>query len=291
MTERDWRELRTALADAFDSDSRVADILGRIGFPNGRRPRNYHGSSEETWIQIFALLDNGIIELPQRSLLTAALEIYPYNNVFRTLADKYVLIAPRGGARFTEDVRLRPLRVLVIGASPTDLPPVRADQESRVISKAALPDRVVVSYAPAAESTDLDKVRLVRPHIVHFVCHGEGACLMFNDIVGESDPVPAVRVANTLRFYRESADISLCGIVLAACDGSTLAPAFADVADTVVGFDSVLSDPCGVAFARQFYTLLNDADDLAAAAREAAQLAAQFSSACGPLVDKLIICR
>ena len=65
-----------------------------------------------------------------------------------------------------------------------------------------------------------------------------------------------------------------------------------------------MPDSCGAAFAQQFYALLSDAAvparsnpavpepealDLTAIAREAAQLAAQYSAACEPVAEKLIL--
>jgi hypothetical protein len=112
-----------------------------------------------------------------------------------------------------------------------------------------------------------------------------------------------------VRFYRDERGVRLRGVVLAACDGQTLAPFFAGVADTVIAHRDRLADQCGVAFAEQFYTLLNAeagrtaaahaapghavtraaAPDLAGVAREAAQLTAQYSAACDPVIASLIV--
>ncbi len=203
------------------------------------------------------------------------------------------------------------LRVLVIGASPLDpdLPHVRADREAHAIERVAAPDRVDVKVVLGAEATDVQRVGTFRPDIVHFVCHGTADSLVFSDAGGESDYVTAARVAQRLRFYRDDRGVRLRGIVLAACDGQTLAPFFASVADTVIAHRGKLADQCGVAFAEQFYTLLNapagrtapghaapghaathlPAPDLAGVAREAAQLTAQYSAACDPVIANLIV--
>ena len=267
-----------ALADAFPVAS-AKTLLSLARFPARAIPETGFANSLEFWSKIAEQVADGVMEDGRRQILAAAHARLPYNDKF---ADQPV---PRTRASGPD----RPLRVLVIGASPSDLPPVRADQESRAIGKVALPSRVAVSYAPAAQSTDLEKVGSLRPHIVHFVCHGQDDYLLFNDIHGESDPVPAARVADSLRFYRDSAGIRLRGIVLAACDGSTLAPAFTGMAAAVIAFDGTLPDACGVAFAELLYGKLNEADDLAVVAGEAVHLAAQFSAACAPLIDKLIV--
>jgi hypothetical protein len=267
-----------ALANAFSVPSAKA-LLSMTEFPPWAIPIADYTNSLEFWSKIARHVADGVMRDGRRQILAAARARFPYHAAFAQPS------AP-GGQSPCEG---RPLRVLVIGASPSDLPPVRTDQESRAISKAALADRIAVSYAPAARSTDLEKLRSLRPDIVHFVCHGDEGRLLFNDVHGESDPVQATRVCDTLLFYRESADVRLRGVVLAACDGSTLVPAFTRVAETILGFQGALPDPCGLAFAEIFYGLLNEADDLAATAREAAHLAAQYSAACAPLITKLIV--
>jgi len=197
--------------------------------------------------------------------------------------------APRNGAASAGGTA--PLRVLVIGASPDDpdLPHVRADREARAIERATLPGHIEVTVVLGAEATDLEKVGSVRPDILHFVCHGEADSLVFNDILGEADPVKAARLADLLRFYRDTSGVRLRAVVLAACDGQTIAPFFTGVAGTVIAHRGKLDDPCGTAFAAQFYARLNDTPDLAAAAREAAQLTAQYSSGCEPVIASLIV--
>lgn len=268
-----------ALANAFSVPSAKA-LLSMTEFPPWAIPMADYTNSLEFWSKIARHVADGVMQDGRRKILAAARARLPYHATF---AQPSLHSGQLPGER--------PLRVLVIGASPSDLPPVRTDQESRAISKVALADRIAVSYAPAARSTDLEMLRSVRPDIVHFVCHGDEGRLLFNDVHGESDPVQASRVSETLLFYRESADVQLRGVVLAACDGSTLVPAFSGVAETILGFQGVLPDPCGLAFAEIFYGLLNEADDLAASAREAAHLAAQYSAVCAPLITKLIVRR
>jgi hypothetical protein len=94
MTSADWYELRTALANVFDNDRSAADILGRIGFPAGLRPQDWSGNSEQAWVQVFELLEKGLIQFPQRNLLYAAFRTYQYNEMFRALAIRYELIPP-----------------------------------------------------------------------------------------------------------------------------------------------------------------------------------------------------
>jgi hypothetical protein len=269
-----------ALAEAFPVGPPALTLLRMARFPAAAIPPHRDRNALEFWIEVADQIARGAMRDGRRSLLAAARRRYPYGKQF---AEPAADVAPRAPAG-----RAEPLRVLVIGASPSDLPPVRADRESRAIAKAAIPGCLDVDDVPGAEATDLGRVRSYRPDILHFVCHGEEDCLIFNDVRGESDPVKARRIADTLRFYEQSAGIRLRGIVLAACDGEKVAPFFAGVADTVIGHRGKLSDPCGVAFATELYRRLNETDDLAGAAREAAQLTAQFSDACDAVVANLL---
>jgi hypothetical protein len=314
-----------ALAEAFPVGSPSETLLRMAKFPGYAVPAAGYRTSLDFWSAVAEQIAAGIMPDGRRKLLAAARRKYPastkfadpsadaapeatsqvassqgvqlgeHNVQFNFFADE----APREAAvaslfpraSLAVPGRTVPLRVLVIGASPSDpdLPYVRADREAHVIDEVARPDRIEIKYVLGAEATDIDKVRMFRPDILHFVCHGEDDCLVFNDTRGEADPVKASRIANLLRFYRGEYGLRLRAIVLAACDGNTLAPLFTGVANIVIGHRGKLADPCGEAFARQLYRLLNDTDDLAAAAREAAQLAAQFSAGCTPVIANLIV--
>jgi len=275
------REEISALAEAFPVGAPARTLLRMAQFPPAAIPPDHGLSTLEFWTEVGVRVAGGALPDGRRKLLAAARRKYPYSTK---------LAAPAAGAS-APVVPAAPLRVLVIGASPDDpdLPHVRADRESHVIGKVAVPGRLEVEAVLGAEATDLAKVGEFRPDIVHFVCHGEGEFLVFSDTRGEADFVTATRVADMLDYYRETSGVRLRGIVLAACEGNTLAPFFTGVGDTVIAHRGKLDDQCGVAFAEQLYRRLNDAADLAAAAREAAQLTAQFSASCLPVTSSLIV--
>lgn len=310
-----------ALAASFPVAS-ARTLLSLARFPPWAVPEAGFGTALEFWSKIAEQLTAGVMPDGRGQILAAARRWYPANKAFagpaapaqsagrvihvtggqgfqigdgnvqynQYLGDVSRLAdAPRGEP--TTAAPTARLRVLVIGASPDDpdLPHVRADREAHAIERAARPGRVAVTVVLGAEATDVRQVGTVRPDILHFACHGEADRLVFNDIRGEPDYVKASRVADLLRFYRDTSGVRLRGIVLAACDGERLAPFFAGVAGTVIAHRGKLSDPCGTAFAAQLYTQLNDTTDLAAAAREAAQLTAQYSEGCEPVIDGLIV--
>jgi Effector-associated domain 1/CHAT domain len=320
-----------AFADVFGAGSSAQTLLRMARFPAAAVPVTGFSTPYDFWSLIAEQVANGIMSDGRARLLAAARRRFPESDRFGgssapgvwpasapapAPADPIIVQGGQGlqfgigniqnnhysGAARSDSVRAAPapsapLRVLLIGASPADqnLSYVRSDREAHEIAAVARPDRVKVSTVLGAEATDLQQIGSVRPDIVHFVCHGEGDCLLFNDTRGRADPVEAGRIVRLLRHYRDEDGIRLRAIVLAACDGETLAPLFTQVADVAIGHQGKLADPCGEAFSRQFYRLLNDlpdpvgADSVGRAAREAAQLAAQYSGGCSPVIDNLIV--
>lgn len=266
-----------ALADAFPVGPSAVALLRIAGFPASAIRSRQDLSPLEFWTDVAHDISNGIMPDGRKRLLEAARRRFPANLKF---ADRNAPIVAR-----VESAR----RVLIIGASPTDRPAVRTDRESRAIREAARPECLQVSAALGAESVDLALVRSARPDILHFTCHGENGQLAFNDAYGEANLVRAELIADTLRHYQETADVHLRGIVLAACDGDSLAPAFTNTADVVIGHRGKLDDKCGLAFARLLYERLNDTDDMAVAARDAAQMVATVDRYCGSVITGLIV--
>lgn len=153
MSRDEWYELRTAIANVFDNDTAAANVLGRVGFPQNQRP-TWDGNPEQVWTRIFTLLENGIIQFPQRELLRAALVVYPFNPVFRTLAIRYQLVQPdepeaddspvpdetAAGGHDDQAARTQPLQVVNLPAeapAATDAQPEQAQETCHVIVRAS----------------------------------------------------------------------------------------------------------------------------------------------------------
>jgi Effector-associated domain 1 len=268
----------TALADAFPVGPPAITLLRMAGFPASAIPAGRDLTPLDFWAGIAADLSAGIMADGRRRLLAAARRRYPASTRF---AD------PDGSP--VPPAQIRPRRVLMIGASPADRQPVRTDRESRAIREAARPGCLEVQAALGAEATDLEQLRSFRPDILHFTCHGEDGCLVFNDTYGDAHPVRAHVIADTLRHYADADGVRLSGLVLAACDGEDLAPVFTDVADVIIGHRGRLDDRCGIVFATRLYQRLNDSDELARAASEAAQLTAGVDGSCTAVITNLII--
>ncbi|MEO3749608.1 effector-associated domain EAD1-containing protein [Streptomyces sp. B6B3] len=275
LTVPDKERLRHALATVFHTERRAAPLLRTLGLGRDRWPA-FDGGAGLAWGEIFELLDDGASArpAPYRLLLDEAVGLYPSHEVFAPLAARY----PHGAARpdrgrtpvpadglpsrdpetapapeAAPDPEADPLRVLFFVASPDGLPAVRADRGFRRIADLHDAGRLRVSFRPAAQVADLSVIRAQRPDIVHFGCHGSEGALLFENADGEEDAVPAARVADILRRYRELADVRLRCLVLNSCDSTAVAELFRGTADVVITHTGPLDVGCANLFAGSFY--------------------------------------
>ncbi|MGK5534228.1 CHAT domain-containing protein, partial [Streptomyces sp. URMC 129] len=182
--------------------------------------------------------------------------------------------------------------VLYLGASPTGQQVLRADRGLREVQDAARAGgRLRVTAYPAARTTDLRNVltERPRPHILHLACHGVDGRLVFEDPFGEEHRLDARQVADTLRLYRSEYGIRLRGLVLASCDSADVVALFEGSADTVVAHTGPLDDLCANVFAGEFYRALQLDGNVRAAARVAAQHAANADDSCSMLRTGLVV--
>lgn len=259
-----------ALARAFPTGRSAALVLARAGIPVERLPITEAMTPLEYWWAVSSLVDGGIVADGRRAVLRAAHEQLPYHPDFQL-----------------DENRIE--SVLVVGASPSGADRLRADRELRAILLASA-DKLTVHAAPAALPTDLEQVLSLRPHILHFACHGDGENLLFEGPRGTSRPVAGTRVVDILGVYRDQAGVALRGIVLNACDSADIAPLFARVADVVIAHDGPLSDGCAVIFAGKLYQALVAVSALSEAAHIAAgNTVLEAGAACGQLRDNLVV--
>lgn len=109
LTPDDRSAFARALARAFRSDATADRILTAVGYPRERRRSIDHSIPELVWAEILDEMDNGVIEAPYRLLLVAALDRFPGNRAFRSLAVRYGLCpVPRDGRITARRVPPRP---------------------------------------------------------------------------------------------------------------------------------------------------------------------------------------
>lgn len=89
-------QLHVALANVFNSQRSVEEVLRPIGFPPGRIP--VIDTPMEAWSDILLELENGIIQAGFYQLLSAALRPYPHHEIFRSLAEAYGIVESEEGS-------------------------------------------------------------------------------------------------------------------------------------------------------------------------------------------------
>lgn len=269
MTEFSREEI-TTLAEVFPPVRAARTLLREAGFPMTELPAA-PDTAVGFWEQVSESLAHGVLADGRRLIMRAAARRFPDQRVFAAAGESW-----------------NPLRVLVLGASPTGTGRIRPDREAKAI-EAAAGDRLLVRYCPAASATALQQALDFRPDIIHLACHGTGTDLIFEDIFGEEHAVRADDVVSTLKLYRDLEQVRLRGLVLGSCDGDRIASGFADVAERVVAHGGPLDDECAVIFAGQLYQTLGRLPDIAAAALLAAQHAVLTDETCAGLKARLLI--
>ncbi|TVL92981.1 effector-associated domain EAD1-containing protein [Streptomyces sp. SAJ15] len=302
----------TALARAFGPGPAARSLLRKAGFPADLMPSPVGVTAEEFWYAVAEPLAAGAMAHGRLRVLKAALDRYPYHPLFRAAVDGAAAASPSGtadgaaaggggsgasdgagasgkpagsgGARGSGAAAPsegaaaggpKPIgSVLVAGASPHGRDPLRAAREARAIEAAAARVGFSVHHSPAAAVTDLQRILDLRPEVLHLICHGEDAHLVFEDAFGGAHRVTADSVVRLLRSYRCHAGVRLRGVVLAACHTGPLAAAFTEVARVVIAHHGELDDEAAVAYAAALYGLLDRVPALHDAALVAADQAA-----------------
>jgi Effector-associated domain 1 len=97
MSEEDMDLLLSEVSTVYSTHSAVEELLRYLRFPRGRIPSGE--TSSITWSEIFYEFDNGLISMPYRRLLGAALRVYASNPVFNELHERYIRGPQEAAAR------------------------------------------------------------------------------------------------------------------------------------------------------------------------------------------------
>lgn len=150
------------------------------------------------------------------------------------------------------------IRILFLGANPSDSTRLRLDAEVREIEQslamAKLGARFELHQKWAVRPSELQMHLLRhRPHLLHFSGHGsrEHAIYLEGDD-GRSHPVEGVRLARLLAQFNQH----LRCVVLNACYSEGQAHAIAEHIDCVVGMGTAVLDQAAIRFASVFYRSL-----------------------------------
>jgi hypothetical protein len=175
-----------------------------------------------------------------------------------------------------------PLRILVVCATPSDLPPVRAAQEVRAIRSALTPLTATGAAAIAvlenatwqglearlslsSPAGGASQTRPLGPHVVHFIGHGQvignTPCLALERNDGMAEFIPAAQLEFVLR-----ASEALRLVILNACESERVALAVAQGGIATVGARFRIEDATAVQFAGPFYRALAQGEPVDSAA-------------------------
>jgi hypothetical protein len=147
------------------------------------------------------------------------------------------------------------IKILFLGASPTNVHHLRLDEEVREIESkimaASQRDMFELKSQWAVRPTDLQEALLrFKPHIVHFSGHGSQAEeIILEDNDGKSRPVSKHALINLFKILKDNIRI----IVLNSCYSRPQAEALSEVIDFTVGTSQAVKDKSAVAFAAAFY--------------------------------------
>lgn len=192
------------------------------------------------------------------------------------------------------DVQL-PLRLLVVSAFPSGMPPLDGPAEEEAIREALAgletQGRVAITTLQHATLEKLqnalreaaDPAHPQPFHILHFIGHGRhdsatgDTALLFEDDTGDIDAVNSDDLANVLRPHDlKLVFVNACQSLQSSAFGVSggLAPALlASGIPALIGMQVSVYDQVATGFARHFYTALADSQPVDAALAQARQLA------------------
>ncbi|MFE5027978.1 CHAT domain-containing protein [Streptomyces sp. NPDC056656] len=272
------------LATLYSTPTRAEVLLRSAGYPPDALPYAA-ATSGDYWEQVSLNLTAGVMVRGRQRILAKAHERHRYNLVFRS-------------TRMASTPRSTPtagrIKVMVLGAEPARRGEVRAPAELREI-QSAHPDRLEVVSCPAATPADLERIRTVRPDVLHLACHGDSGRLLLEDQDGEAHFLPATDLVETLRLAADHLGHRLRALLLRSCESAEIAGLFTGVADVVIAHQGALDAACSVLYAGAFYRELASnvnpltPESLSATARIAAQDAVNRAGCCHSLRTDLIV--
>lgn len=145
--------------------------------------------------------------------------------------------------------------ILVLAASPTDMPGLRLDKEIREIDEglrlAKKRDNFKLEQRLAARTEDLRRALLqYEPQIVHFCGHGETDGIFLENDAGTKQLVPKEALTNLFKLFSKR---GVQCVVLNACYSDEQAEEISEHINFVVGMSRAVGDKAAIQFAVGFY--------------------------------------
>ena len=145
-------------------------------------------------------------------------------------------------------------RILILSSNPKGTSTLNLEIEKRTIRESLKDSEFVIETREAVRPEDLQEALLkVKPKIVHFCGHGEGAdgIVLMNDR-GEINFASTGALKNLFKMFSDRIEC----IVLNACYSEVQANAIVEHINYVVGMNRSILDEAAILFARGFYAAL-----------------------------------
>jgi hypothetical protein len=157
-----------------------------------------------------------------------------------------------------------PIRILFLGANPSDTTRLRLDEEIRAIDHAIRQSefrgRFDLKQHWAVRVLDLQGYLLRHaPQILHFSGHGSAAHeIILEDNQGNSQPVSARAISQLFSVLKDN----IRCVLLNACYSEQQARAIAEHIDCVIGMSKAIGDEAAINFSTAFYQALGYGRDV-----------------------------
>ena len=252
-------QLRNALADLYSDEESARRVVADAGL-NPQRIA-YSASAVNNWQAILTEADR---QDATDAIVDVATQEYPTNKALASARAAYRGdAAPSQGAPSTTQSGGAPaaktaIKILFLGANPSDNTRMRLDAEVRMIDQALrlaqYRDRFDLIQQWAVRVSDLQGLLLRhQPHIVHFSGHGsEDGQILLEDNAGQAHPVSPRALSSMFALLNDN----IRCIVLNACFSEIQAKALAENIDCVVGMSTAIGDDAAISFASAFYQAL-----------------------------------
>jgi formylglycine-generating enzyme required for sulfatase activity len=147
------------------------------------------------------------------------------------------------------------IHVLFLGANPLSTERLEIDEELRAIKKKirAARHRIAIRLTSrdAVRPHDLQEALLdVRPHVVHFSCHGDQSRqILLADGRGDTKPVGEDALVSLFRVLKDNIRV----VMLNACFSDKQAEAVTQYVDCAIGMSEQMPDADAIVFSAAFY--------------------------------------
>ena len=237
---------------ALPTDDSVADVITAL---SGKKILRFDKPDDEVQKKTLAYLKSrkSVQVEPVRAALSLAAFNVILSQPISSSANKFTTEKQSQMRNETNKIK-----ILFLGASPTDQDRLSLDTEVREIDAklrlAANRDLFLLEQQWAVRVNDLQGLLLrYAPHIIHFSGHGSKANeIVLENNTGTSHPVSTKALGGLFAILKDN----IRCVVLNACYSIAQAEAIAEHIDCVVGMSDAILDNSAISFAAAFYQAL-----------------------------------